>query len=239
MYRYLDGQAGGLRGKFEPVAHRSSWGQRWNWHQRRGWASVTLSRAVETGEPPVYVTVRARAGRSGSVRSTAGLDTRPIPEKPEAYHRAENRGRMDIYSQTEGFRQYWTDRAAWEGPPSAGKDYRRWQSTSGDYPTAVIVIPPGASSGAAGVVSVYGDDSIEPGEYFWWEVVSVSDGVAATPSGDAAWGKATILNDDLSPPLRLRLSCARPAKSPKSPKRPKATGRKPTRVYLRVTCPGG
>ena len=200
VYQYLDGNLGGLRGKFVSVSSDPPWNQARSWHQRRGWASVKLSRAVEAGEPPVYITVRARAGKSGSERSTAGFENRTMPEKPEAYQRAENRGRMDSYSLTEGFRQYWTDMAVWEGPPSEGKDYRRWQSTSTAYPTALIVINPGASSAAAGVVSVYGDTDTEPGEYFWWEIVSVSDGVAAAPSGDAAWGKATITNDDIVVP---------------------------------------
>ena len=48
-------------------------------------------------------------------------------------------------------------------------------------------------------VEVYGDENVEPDEYFWWEITDV-EGPAAMPSGDAAWGKATIVNDDFNPP---------------------------------------
>ena len=118
-----------------------------------------------------------------------------MPVKSDAYQRASNRGRMSSYKLTEDFRQYWTSRASWEGAPAAGGDYR-------GHRTATIYIGQGQSSGTAGLISVYGDTITEPGDYFWWEIVSVSDGVAAMPSGDAAWGKTTIVDDDRPPPPR-------------------------------------
>ena len=203
VYQYLDGHVGGLRGQLVSVSSNPPWNQARSWHQRRGWASVALSRAVEPGEPPVYITVRARAGKSGSERSTAGFENRTLPEKSERHKNADRWSSwMASFKLTEEFRQYWTDRAVWEGAPSEGKDYRRWNSSSIEYPTAHMVINPGYSSATAGVVSVYGDTDTEPGEYFWWEVVSVSDGVAAAPSGDAARGKTTIANDDIPVPPR-------------------------------------
>ena len=44
------------------------------------------------------------------------------------------------------------------------------------------------------------DEDVESDEHFWWEITEVSGGDVAMPTGDAAWGKTTIVNDDSNPP---------------------------------------
>ena len=61
------------------------------------------------------------------------------------------------------------------------------------------------TTGTSGSAYVYGDTRAEPDEYFWWEITGVTG--AEMPSGDAAWGKATIVNDDIVIPTPTETLC--------------------------------
>lgn len=174
-----------------------------NW---RGWASVSLSRAPLPGEGRVLVYVRVRDQRSGSQRNTA---ERFVPQPPAGW-RAEylqwwnadssrRRCDFDCWLRQE---KTWDRRSQtpdgtedWRPPLSSGDDGR------GEM--LVVGVPEGqtsrVSSSLGHAVFVYGDQRVEQDEHFWWQITRVT-GAAVVGSGDAAWGKATIDDDDSNPP---------------------------------------
>ena len=88
--------------------------------------------------------------------------------------------------------------------PTGNEDWRYWPPTYEERSSAwdadyTITIPAGQTSAAGGRVLIYGDRRVETDEYFWWEITGV-EGPAGMPSGDAAWGKAIIVDDDFNPP---------------------------------------
>ena len=83
VYQYLDGTLGGLRGKFVSVSSDPPWNQARSWHQRRGWASVKLSRAVEDGEPRFISQFGPGPGSRGLSVPPPGLRTDPYRRNPK------------------------------------------------------------------------------------------------------------------------------------------------------------